>query len=130
MVKILNPCGWKGALNVLTWFESKLRSELSQTALVWSTTGGFAIISKPYKKRIGLLLQLIADQNLVELRIEKLCQNILDPDFSDRILEASEEIVQRLLTNHCSKLGLTLLVHCSRAFFLIRSMRYSGQLLN
>jgi hypothetical protein len=116
MIKIPNSCGWEGALNVLTYFESELRSKFDQTALVWSTTGGFAIICKPYKKGIGLLLQLVADQDLVELRIKKLRQNILDPDFSDRILAVSEEIVQRLLTNHCPKLGLTLSVHYSRAF--------------
>ena len=119
MIKIPNPCGWEGALNVLTYFEPELRSEVDQTAIVWPTTGGFAIICKPYKKGIGLLLQLVADQDLVELRIKKLSQNILDPDFSDRILAVSEEIVQRLLTNHCLKLGLTLSVHYSRAFFLI-----------
>ena len=116
MIKILNPRGWEGALNVLTYFEPELRLGLDQTALVWSTTGGFAIICKPYKKGIGLLLQLVADQNSVELKIKKLRQNIFDPDFSDEILAVSEEIVQRLLTNHCPKLGLTLSVHYSRAF--------------
>jgi len=116
MVKILNPCGWEGAFRVLADFEPELRSKLKQTALIWPTTGGLAIISKPYTKGVGLLLQIVADQNLVQVGVKELHHNVLESDFSETVLKVSEEIVRRLLTNHCSKLGLASPIHSGRAF--------------
>jgi DhnA family fructose-bisphosphate aldolase class Ia len=100
MIKISNPRGLEGALNVLTHFKSELRSTLGQTAFVQSTTGGLAVIRKPCQRRIGLLLQLVVGQNLVELKTRKLRQSKLDPNFSATILAVSEKIVQKLLANH------------------------------
>ena len=100
MIKILNPGGLEEARRALNQFDSKLRLKLSQTAIVWSTTDGPAVFRKPIQGGVGLLLQLVVDPKSVELRIRKVSKNKLDPDFSDAVLEVSEEIVQRLLTNH------------------------------
>ena len=101
MIKISNP-SWKGAKKVLTHFEPELRKNLAPVAIVWPVTTGLAIVRKRKGARFnhGYLLKVIAGPEEIEVRVVKLKQYDLNPEFTERTLKVAQQTVKRLLTNH------------------------------
>ncbi|MDP3093587.1 MAG: hypothetical protein Q8N16_02375 [bacterium] len=100
MVKISNPYGWKGAEKVLAHFEPELRKNLGSSVIVWPVTTGLAIVRKRTRFNHGYLIKLIAGPEKIEVRVVKLKQYDLNPEFTEQTIEIVQRTITKLLSNH------------------------------